>query len=169
MWGFRYCVRINGKNVCRRSSKDKDGNPLKTKRDALRARKQAISCVQNPPEPVKTDEIIKRTTVSAIFEEYREKGRADRAYNTKLKQDSLWKNHLKAEFGNRFVDEIKTTDIQDYLTRLYYEDGFAYRYVESFLKMFYLFSVRHIHAVIFLLTFTIAFVKTKIQRFICRR
>ena len=138
MWGFRYCVRINGKNVCRRSSKDKDGNPLKTKRDALRARKQAISCVQNPPEPVKTDEIIKRTTVSAIFEEYREKGRADRAYNTKLKQDSLWKNHLKAEFGNRFVDEIKTTDIQDYLTRLYYEDGFAYRYVESFLKMFYL-------------------------------
>ena len=138
MWGFRYCVRINGKNVCRRSSKDKDGNPLKTKRDALRARKQAISCVQNPPEPVKTDEIIKRTTVSAVFEEYREKGRADRAYNTKLKQDSLWKNHLKAEFGNRFVDEIKTTDIQDYLTRLYYEDGFAYRYVESFLKMFYL-------------------------------
>ena len=109
MWGFRYCVRINGKNVCRRSSKDKDGNPLKTKRDALRARKQAISCVQNPPEPVKTDEIIKRTTVSAVFEEYREKGRADRAYNTKLKQDSLWKNHLKAEFGNRFVDEIKTT------------------------------------------------------------
>ena len=45
---------------------------------------------------------------------------------------------MKAEFGNRFVDEIKTTDIQDYLTRLYYEDGFAYRYVESFLKMFYL-------------------------------
>ena len=54
MWGFRYCVRINGKNVCRRSSKDKDGNPLKTKRDALRARKQAISCVQNPPEQMKS-------------------------------------------------------------------------------------------------------------------
>ena len=66
MWAFRYCVRINGKNVCRRSSKDKDGNPLKTKRDALRARKQAISCVQNPPEPVKTDEIIKRTTVPSL-------------------------------------------------------------------------------------------------------
>ena len=138
MWGFRYCVRINGKNVCRRSSKDKDGNPLKTKRDALRARKQAISCVQNPPEPVKTDEIIKRTTVSAVFEEYREKGRADRAYNTKLKQDSLWKNHIKERFGDRFIDEISVAEIDDYLSELYYIDGLSFSYVESFLKMFYL-------------------------------
>ncbi|MFR6378433.1 MAG: hypothetical protein ACLUN5_19155 [Oscillospiraceae bacterium] len=47
----------------------------------------------NQPKQMKSS---KRTTVSAVFEEYREKGRADRAYNTKLKQDSLWKNHLES-------------------------------------------------------------------------
>ena len=33
---------------------------------------------------------------------------------------------------------MSVAEINDYLTRLYYQDGLAYRYVESFLKMFYL-------------------------------
>ena len=59
-------------------------------------------------------------------------------YNTILKQDSLWKNHLCSRWGKRFVDDISVAEINDYLSELYYENEYAYRYVESFLKMFYL-------------------------------
>ena len=38
----------------------------------------------------------------------------------------------------RFIDEISVAEIQDYLSFLYYSEGRAYRYVEAFLKMFYL-------------------------------
>lgn len=53
-------------------------------------------------------------------------------------QDSLWRNHLSKKFGNRFLDEISVAEINDYLDFLYHTEGRAYRYVESFLKMFYL-------------------------------
>ena len=41
-------------------------------------------------------------------------------------------------FGARLIDEISVAEIQDYLAQLYYTEGRAYRYVEAFLKMFYL-------------------------------
>lgn len=59
-------------------------------------------------------------------------------YNTIRKQDSLWKNHLSARFGSRFVDEVSAAEVVDYLTELYCGRGLSYRYVESFLKQFYL-------------------------------
>lgn len=60
-----------------------------------------------------------------------------KAYTTIKKQDSLWENHLKEKFGNRFIDEISVAEVNDYLETLYYK-GRAYKYVEGFLKMFYL-------------------------------
>jgi integrase len=45
---------------------------------------------------------------------------------------------LLDRFGKRFVDEISVAEINDYLAELYYKEGYAYRYTESFLKMFYL-------------------------------
>lgn len=61
-----------------------------------------------------------------------------KAYTTIKKQDSLWNNHLKVRFGNRYIDDITVAEIQDYLAELYYTEGKAYSYTESFLKMFYL-------------------------------
>ena len=81
---------------------------------------------------------IKRKKVKEVFQEYCEKGRNGKAYNTILKQDSLWKNHIKKRFGDRFIDEISVAEIDDYLSELYYIDGLSFSYVESFLKMFYL-------------------------------
>lgn len=51
---------------------------------------------------------------------------------------SLWKNHLSKKFGERFIDSISVSEVKDYLNMLYYKENRAYRYVESFLKMFYL-------------------------------
>ena len=79
-----------------------------------------------------------KKTVAEVYREYCEKGRSGKAYATIRKQDSLWDNHLCARFGKRYIDEISVAEIVDYLTELYYTDGLAYKYVESFLKMFYL-------------------------------
>ncbi len=79
-----------------------------------------------------------KVTFQMVYQEYCKKGRGGKAYTTIRKQDSIWNNHLAAQFGERFVDEISVAEINDYLATLYYTEGRAYRYVESFLKMFYL-------------------------------
>ena len=117
-WEYRFTIVVDGQQISRKKSTDEFGNKLKTKSEAIRA--------------------IKRKKVKEVFQEYCEKGRNGKAYNTILKQDSLWKNHIKERFGDRFIDEISVAEIDDYLSELYYIDGLSFSYVESFLKMFYL-------------------------------
>lgn len=137
MWGFRYAFMLDGKQKDIRRNKDENGNPFKTERAAIRAREATIIQVQaellQPPKPTK-----KRMTVAEVFKEYCEIGRHGKAYGTTRKQDSLWKNHISTKFGKRYVDDISVAEVVDYLSFLYYQEGRAYSYVESFLKMFYL-------------------------------
>lgn len=135
-WSYRFSLVIDGQRVSRRKSTDEHGNKLHTKGEASRAKERAIELLRNERKQKKR---IKRKTVQEVFAEYCEQGRSDRAYQTIRKQDSLWENHLKSRFGSRFVDEISVAEVNDYLAELYYKDGLSYRYVESFLKMFYLF------------------------------
>ena len=135
MWGFRYTVTYNGKRKDVKRQKDELGRILKTEKAALRARESAMlhdkmSRIKKPVE--------KRMTFAEVYEEYCEMGRSGKAYATIKKQDSLWKNHLAEKFGNKFIDEISVAEVNDYLSQLYYTEGRAYKYVESFLKMFYL-------------------------------
>lgn len=135
MWGYRYTLTINGKKKDVKHTKDELGNPFKTKKSALKARDIAIvkehTAMQQKPTK-------KRMTVAEVYAEYCSKGRCDKAYGTIRKQDSLWKNHISQKFGNRFVDDINVSEIADYLNCLYYQEGRAYKYVEAFVKMFYL-------------------------------
>ena len=133
-WAFRYTFTKNGKRCSRRSCKDEFGNPLNTKRAAIKARKSAVEAeiLNQPLKP------IIHKTVAEVFKEYREKGCSGKAYQTIKKQDSLWKNHIRDKFGKKYVDSITVAEVNDYLTQLYYVDGYAYKYTESFLKMFYL-------------------------------
>ena len=79
-----------------------------------------------------------RVTFGEVYTIYCENGRSGKAYATIKKQDSLWRNHLEPHFSKRYIDEISVAEVNDYLTELYYTEGRAYRYVEGFLKMFYL-------------------------------
>lgn len=135
MWGYRYTLTINGKKKDVKRTKDELGNPFKTEKSALKARETAIikERTERTQKPKK-----KRMTVAEVYAEYCEKGRCDKAYATIRKQDSLWENHLSQKFGKRFVDDISVSEIVDYLSVLYYQENRAYKYVESFLKMFYL-------------------------------
>ena len=45
---------------------------------------------------------------------------------------------FNADFGDRFIDDVSVAEVNDYLSNLYYEKEYAYKYVESFLKVFYL-------------------------------
>ena len=132
-WGFRYTVSVNGKRKDVKRVRDANGNPMKTKRSAILARAEAIKEEQTPKAKQ-----ISRKTAKEVYEEYCGNGRKDRAYRTKQKQDSLWNNHLCAKYGKRFVDEITAAEVNDYLSDLYYVEGFSYQYTEAFLKMFYL-------------------------------
>ena len=137
-WGYRFKVLVNGKYIEKKRLTDDAGHKFKNKTSAIKARKRAIQMAEESANAVEAPPKPARKTVKDIFEEYCEKGRADRAYNTIKKQDSLWKNYLLEAFGHRYIDEITTAEVVDYLTKLYYEKELAFRYVESFLKMFYL-------------------------------
>ena len=134
-WEYRFGVVVGDKTVFKKKSTDQYGNKLMTKSAAVAARDAAIVAVRQEkterPKPA-------RRLVKEVFEEFCGEGRKDRAYQTIRKQDSLWENHLRDRFGNRYVDEISSADVVDYLAELYYVDGLAFKYVESFLKMFYL-------------------------------
>lgn len=132
LWAYRFTWRENGKKKNRKGTKDEFGNPLKTKKQAIAARKAALEREQAPRPP------IEKKTVEELYKEYCEHGRSGKAYATIKKQDSLWRNHLQKRFGSRLLDEISVAEINDYLSNLYYTEGRAYKYVESFLKMFYL-------------------------------
>ena len=134
-WGFRYAYWINGKQKDIKRTKDEDGKPFKTERAALKAREAAIIKAHLEPTQKSTK---KRMTVAEVYTEYCTTGRCGKAYGTTRKQDSLWKNHIAPKFGNRYVDEIRVSEVTDYLAALYYQEEHAYAYVESFLKMFYL-------------------------------
>lgn len=134
-WGFRYAINVNGKRREGKKTKDENGNPFKTEKQAFRARERAIIKERTEQKPIKK---IVRKTFKEVFEEYCKYGRNGKAYTTIKKQDSLWNNHLKDRFGSKYIDNITVAEIQDYLAELYYTEGKAYSYTESFLKMFYL-------------------------------
>ena len=136
-WAYRFIIKVNGENKIQRRTKNENGNPFKTAKQAAKARAVAIAQEQAKALLPQQKEVI-RKTVKEVYEEYCEKGRSGKAYATIKKQDSLWNNHIKKRFGSRYIDDITVAQIQDYLDELYYIDDRAYTYTESFLKMFYL-------------------------------
>lgn len=138
LWYYRFSMMINGEKRNFKSRVDENGNRLTSKKQTIRAKLLAIEKAKQEASQTINPVKIVRKTYAQVFEEYQEKGRSSKAFETKRKQDSLWKNHLKESFGNRYVDEVSVAEINDFLSDLYYIDGYSYQYVESFLKMFYL-------------------------------
>ena len=128
---------LDGKQKDIKRTKDENGNPFKTEKAAMKARDAVI--IQTQAELLQQPKSAKkRMTVAEVYAEYCENGRCGKAYGTTRKQDSLWNNHISKKFGNRHVDDISVAEIVDFLSELYYNEERAYKYVESFLKMFYL-------------------------------
>ena len=135
-WYYRFTIMKDGKKHEYKRNTDESGCKLTSQKAAIKAKEVAMKKAYEELERAKKP--IARKTFAEVYGEYAEKGRSGKAYQTIRKQDSLWDNHLKERFGARFVDEVSVAEINDYLTDLYYVEGYAYKYVESFLKMFYL-------------------------------
>lgn len=135
-WAYRFVLTRDGKSRSYKRTKDDNGKPFRTQKQAARARQQAL--IKANLELDRRYVKIERRKYKEVYEEYCQHGRSDKAYATIRKQDSLWENHLRKKFGRRYVDEVTVAEINDYLAYLYYVEGRAYSYVESFLKMFYL-------------------------------
>ncbi|MDE5780308.1 MAG: hypothetical protein K2I03_02350 [Lachnospiraceae bacterium] len=136
-WAYGYAIVINGKRKETKKLRNESGNSFKTAKQAAKAREIAIA-QEKSTSLLSQQKERRRKTVTEVYQEYCDKGRSGKAYATIKKQDSLWNNHLKQRFGERYIDEITVAEIQDYLEVLYYTDNRAYSYTESFLKMFYL-------------------------------
>ena len=68
-WAYRFSISVGGRAINQRGSTDLDGNILRTKQDAIKARKKAIKMAQLAPLlPEKKPEPIKRT-VRDVFKE----------------------------------------------------------------------------------------------------
>ncbi|MCR5809418.1 MAG: hypothetical protein K6G56_07640 [Clostridiales bacterium] len=134
-WAYRFKITVDGQEISGRKSTDDQGNKLNNKTEAIKAREAAIVAARTER---KRKVKITRRTVKEVYEEYCRNGSAGKAYKTLLKQDSLWRNHICARWGDRFVDDIPVAEVNDYLAELYYEKEYAFRYVEGFLKIFYL-------------------------------
>lgn len=134
-WAYRFTFTVEGKKKNRKGTKDEFGNLLTTKQAAILARAAAVTREQ---EEQHRQAPVTRKTFQEVYKDYCEHGRSGKAYQTIRKQDSIWNNHLCAKFGRRYIDEISVAEVNDYLAHLYYTEGRAYKYVESFLKMFYL-------------------------------
>ena len=136
-WGYRFIVKMDGKRKAQKRVRDEMGKPYKTEKQAIKAREKAIILekerLKQPPKKK-----IVRKTVEEVYKEYCEKGRNEKAYATKKKQDSLWNNYLLERFGDRYIDDIPVAEINDYLEELYCVYHLSYGYVEGFLKQFYL-------------------------------
>lgn len=136
-WGYRFIITVDGKRKAQKRTRDELGNPFKTEKQAIKAREKAIIMEKTrlllPPQKK-----IIRKTVEEVYTEYCQKGRNDKAFATKKKQDSLWNNYLLERFGDRYIDDISVAEVNDYLAELYCVYHFAYGYVEGFLKQFYL-------------------------------
>lgn len=112
-WAYRFSISVNGHKIAKRGKTDLDGNSLRTRADAVKARKKAIRMAQMAPLLPEQKPEPKKKTFQEVFEEYCEKGRTDRAYQTIRKQDSIWENHLKALFGNKNIDEVSVAAVND--------------------------------------------------------
>ena len=116
-WGYRFIVTVDGKRKAQKRTRDDMGKPFKTEKQAIKAREKAVIMEKTrlmlPPQKK-----IIRKTVEEVYKEYCEKGRRDKAFATKKKQDSLWNNYLLEKFGDRYIDDISVAEVNDYLAEL---------------------------------------------------
>lgn len=139
-WAYRICATINSQKIDTSCRKDVNGNPFKTKTEAKKAREQRLVDLRNGVITDKPRDI----KLSDVWKAYIDDYSPNKATATVTKYKSLWDNHVNAKFGSKMISNITVADMYAFLIDLYEEQGYSYKYVESFLKLFYqLFGIAH--------------------------
>ncbi len=146
-WAYRIFMNRKGmKKIDTTCRQDENGNPFKTKKAARDARTSKLAELKKDKPIEEEKPKIKDVKLVEIYNKYMKDGAIGKAPSTVKKQKSMWENHINKNFGERFISEITKDDLKNYLQKLYvygddvdgFNGGYAYKYVESFLKFFYL-------------------------------
>lgn len=140
-WAYRVIIDRKNQKTDTTCRQDEQGNPFKTKKQAKEARKSRLFELKQPREPV-----IKDVKLSEVYNKYIKEGTRGKAPATIKKQKSMWENHVKKNFGDKYLSDVTLLDLQNYLAKLYnygdgmdtHNGGYSFKYVEGFLKFFYL-------------------------------
>lgn len=139
-WQCRIYKRINGVQHDKLYRIDeRTGQPFTTKKQARDYRDYIIAKIQSPEyqEEHATEKAVK---FSEVWDLYLKEDSIGKAPNTIKKYSSVWENHLKAAFGDRYVsgkEAVSVQEINNYLSELYYNTDLTYGYIEGFLRLFY--------------------------------
>lgn len=139
---FGYRVKMkdsNGKKV------DVLKVEFRTQTEAEQERKIFVYQIKHLPKEEEKIKVYDKT-FEEVFEHYLETRAKEKRHSTVIKQKSLWNNHIKPEFGSKKLIDVSKGDMYDYLLNLYHKgdtynkfgNGYAYAYVEGFIKIFYL-------------------------------
>lgn len=133
-WGYR--ARIENQFDIRRT-RDRNGLIMKTAAAAEKERNWAITHELERRRDKEAERYgLKAGTVADVYEHCVVPESQKKAYGTVCKQKSLWKNHFRARWGQRDIKSLSSGEINVWLSELL-DDDYAYAYVESFLKFFY--------------------------------
>ena len=99
-WEYRFVMMVDGKQINKKKSTDAQGNKLKTKTDAIRAREAAMAAART--ERTGKPKVIRRT-VQEVFEEFCEKGTQRHGpIRPSASRTACGRTTFSARFGSRF-------------------------------------------------------------------
>ena len=136
MWYYRIKMAkdADGNKVDIIKKTDENGLPFRTKTACKRARDKKLVFLQEQGNKKKE---AYPATLSEIWDLFLEKDAKKKAAATVTKYTSLWKNHIGKRYGEKRLSDLRVSDLEAVLIEGL-DDGLAYAYVESFLKMLYL-------------------------------
>lgn len=144
-WAFRLAIKdASGKRF------DTVRTGFKTAAQAKKGKEELRYEIKHKePEPIEettTSTLDLTKTFSEVYAHYKEHRAKEKRPSTLRKQDSIWVHHIEPIFGSKTLAEVSKSDLYNYLLKLYLEGdtynnfktGYAYKYVEGFLKFFWL-------------------------------
>lgn len=138
-WSCRIFKKINGVQIDSTYKIDsRTGEPFRTKSQARDFREFKIAELRDPEKRKPKNKAV---TFSYVWDLYLNTLARDKAPATVTKHTSVWENHIKDNFGSKFMtgaQAVSVLEINDYLSRMYRSTELSYHYIEGFLKVFYL-------------------------------
>ena len=138
-WSCRIFKKINGEQIDSTYKIDsRTGEPFRTKSQARDFREYKIAELRDPEKRKPKNKAV---TFSYVWDLYTNTLARDKAPATYTKHKSIWENHIKGNFGSKYMtgaQAVSVLEINDYLSRMYRTTELSYHYIEGFLKVFYL-------------------------------
>ena len=149
-YACRIFKKINGIQYDTTYRKDAEtGAPFKTIAEARNYRERMIGILRSGEVNIKKPKAYK---FSDVWKCFIENETSNRAHSTVVKHTSVWNNHIEAAFGNKYISGAKAvsiSEIEKYMEKEYQTSTYAYGYILSYAKVFYLlYAVAYKHQMI---------------------